>query len=148
MVWRERLARIALAIAALAMMAPATRAASAPSRNDAATVRQFCKAGDQCVTVQVRGVAIPFTAFGILKRLHQIPGVTRVRFNLTTGLAIVSLRKGARLTDQELREAVIDASYTPGKIVWIDTDSGAAAPGVNPIGQNLPERTRIPGRRG
>ncbi len=70
------------------------------------------------VAVQVKGVAIPFTAFGIIHRLETVPGVTKVDFSLTSGLAILTLSPQAKLTDTALLDAVRDASYTPGQIFW------------------------------
>ena len=68
--------------------------------------------------VIVKGVATPFSVFGLLKRFNQIPGVARASFDLSTGLADVRLRPGAEVTDAQLRDAIIDASYTPGDIRW------------------------------
>ena len=68
------------------------------------------------VQVIVKGVATPFSVFGLLRRLGQIPGVAHVSFDLSQGLADVLLQPGATVTDHQVREAVRDASYTPGPI--------------------------------
>jgi hypothetical protein len=76
-------------------------------------------AGD--VEVQVLGVAIPFTSFGVVHRLQTVPGVVNVQFNLKQGEAILRLKPGAYVTDEILRNAVRNASYTPGEIAWAST---------------------------
>ncbi len=89
------------------------------SRSSAATLQQpQAMAMGGAVKVQVFGVAIPFTSFGIIHRLKTVPGVANVRFNLRQGEAILTLEPGAYVTDEMLRDAVRDASYTPGKIEW------------------------------
>lgn len=70
------------------------------------------------VKVQVLGVAIPFTSFGIIHRLQTVSGVASVQFNLKKGEAILKLKPGAYVTNEMLRDAVRDASYSPGKIEW------------------------------
>jgi hypothetical protein len=71
------------------------------------------------VMVQVKGVAIPFTSFGVVHRLETVPGVTSVQFNLKHGVAILRLAPNAYVTNDMLCAAVKNASYTPGSIVWI-----------------------------
>jgi len=73
------------------------------------------------VTIIVKGVAIPFTSFGIVHRLRTVPGVTRVQFNLKQGQAVLTLAPNAHVTNQMLRAAVENASYTPGRITWVST---------------------------
>lgn len=71
-------------------------------------------------SITVKGVANPFSSFGIVKRLRQVPGVKNVTFDLYTGQAIVTLDPAADISEAQLREAVHDASYTAGKIQWRD----------------------------
>ncbi len=71
------------------------------------------------VAVEVKGVAIPFTSFGIVHRLKTVPGVVGVQFNLKQGEAILQLAPNAYVTDSMLRAAVKNASYTPGNVKWL-----------------------------
>ena len=71
---------------------------------------------DREVLVTVKGVATPFSVFGLIERFGQIPGVERVSFDLSQGLADVILKPGAQVTDEDFRRAVRSASYTPGDI--------------------------------
>ncbi len=66
----------------------------------------------------VKGVVAPGATFGLLKHLGGLPGVEQVHFDLLHGIARVQLRPGATVTDEQLREAVRSASYTPGDITW------------------------------
>lgn len=66
----------------------------------------------------VKGVAMPFSVYGIVASLQQIPGVDHVSFDLTHGLATIRLKPGATVTDEQIRRAIIHASFTPGAIRW------------------------------
>lgn len=70
------------------------------------------------VLVIVKGVATPFSVFGLIQRLKQIPEVKSVTFDLSQGLADVRFKPGAVVSDEELRRAIRNASYTPGRIRW------------------------------
>ena len=70
------------------------------------------------VLATIKGVAVPFSVYGIVASLQQIPGVDHVSFDLTHGLADIRLKPGATVTDPQIRKAIIDASFTPGAIRW------------------------------
>ena len=72
--------------------------------------------------VIVKGVATPFSVFGLLRRFNQIPGVESAAFDLSQGLADVKFKPGATVSDDEIRQAVRNASYTPGSIHWKQAD--------------------------
>ena len=88
-----------------------------PAAAQAATSPAGAPAGE--VQVIVLGVTAPFFIFGIIKRFEQIPGVQHASFNLLHGRADILLKPGATVTDDELRQAVRNASYTIGGIHWI-----------------------------
>ena len=79
------------------------------------------------VQVTVLGVTAPFFVFGIVARLGQVPGVAHVSFNLLHGIADVTVKPGANITDDDLRHAVRNASYTAGPIKWLTRPSPVAA---------------------
>ena len=70
----------------------------------------------QKILVVVKGVATPFSQFGLVKHFQEIPGVAQVHFNLLRGVAEVTSKPGAQVTDHEIRRAIRGASYTPGSI--------------------------------
>jgi hypothetical protein len=82
------------------------------------------------VQVIVLGVTAPFFTFGIVKRFEQIPGVQHASFNLLHGRADIVLKPGATVTDDELRQAVRNASFSIGGIHWIRRP-GAANGGIH-----------------
>ena len=79
------------------------------------------------VKVVVLGVTAPFFTFGIVKRLEQIPGVEHASFNLLRGTADVVLKPGANVSDDDLRRAVRNASYSTGSIQCVVHPSAVAA---------------------
>jgi len=81
--------------------------------------------GDE-VRVIVKGVAVPYSVFGIIKRLEQIPGVATVNFDMRHGLADIKLLPGAHISDEQLRAAIKNASYTPGDIHWVTPENDPA----------------------
>lgn len=79
------------------------------------------------VKVVVLGVTAPFFTFGLVKRFEQIPGVEHASFNLLRGTADVVLKPSANVSDDDLRRAVRNASYSIGSIQWIAHPSAVAA---------------------
>lgn len=82
--------------------------------------------GDEVLMV-VKGVVAPGATFGLLKHLGEISGVASVSFNLLHGLADIKLKPGASVTDQQLRDAVFSAAYTPGDIHRRTDDTATAS---------------------
>lgn len=73
--------------------------------------------GKQAV-VTVQGMQCPFCAYGIKKHLAKLPGVTRVEVELAKNQAIVTFAPDADVTDEQIRQAIRKAGFTPGKIKW------------------------------
>lgn len=71
----------------------------------------------QEIVIRVDGASCPFCAFGLEKRLGQIEGVAHVRIEMKTGEAIVTLKPGATVSEQALRQAVTEAGFTPREII-------------------------------
>lgn len=72
----------------------------------------------QQIIIRVDGASCPFCAFGLEKRLRQIEGVVGVQIEMKEGKAIVSVKKGATISEQALREAIADAGFTPREILF------------------------------
>lgn len=60
----------------------------------------------------VDGLACPFCAYGIEKRLTALEGVERVEVDIQEGRVAVTLREGARLTEGQARRAVAEAGFS------------------------------------
>ncbi len=66
--------------------------------------------------VHVSGMACPFCAYGIEKKLKTLPGATDVKVNLEGGLATFAAPKGKGPTPQQVRQAVKNAGFTLGEL--------------------------------
>lgn len=63
-------------------------------------------------TMRVDGLACPYCAYGVEKKLKQIDGVEKVDVDLDQGLVIVKTREGVELTDEAMKKLFKDAGFT------------------------------------
>lgn len=70
-------------------------------------------AGNQYV-LGVKGLACPFCAFGIEKRLHNIEGVSEVQVDVVQSVVRVTMDQGQSLTEDRARQAIREAGFTLG----------------------------------
>jgi len=80
-------------------------------------------------TMRVDGLACPFCAYGIEKKLTAIDGVQEVDFDLDKGLIIVIGNDSLNLTDQQMATLFEDAGFTFRSMEKSDTGETAAADG-------------------
>lgn len=71
------------------------------------------------VHVIVLGVTSPFSTFGLGRRFLEVPGVAKMRFIMEEGRAVLWLKPGAQVSEDELRKAVRNASFTTDRIIWV-----------------------------
>ena len=69
-------------------------------------------AGSNQYTLAVDGLACPFCAYGIEKRLSAIEGVESIETDVKSGQVIVTLAEGKTLSEEVARQAVKDAGFT------------------------------------
>jgi len=62
--------------------------------------------------LQVDGLACPFCAYGIEKKLSSIKGVEDTRVNIKTGEVIVVMGEGVPLSEELARRKVKEAGFT------------------------------------
>jgi mercuric ion binding protein len=62
--------------------------------------------------LEVAGLACPFCAYGIEKKLGALDGVERVETNLEDGTVVVTMKDGAVLDEATAKQAVEDAGFT------------------------------------
>ena len=62
--------------------------------------------------LRVDGLACPFCAYGVEKKVSALPGVTQVDIDIDAGKVLVTLADGANLTEAQSREAVAQAGFT------------------------------------
>ena len=63
-------------------------------------------------SIQVDGLACPFCAYGIEKRLRTVDGVLAVEIDIGSGRVTVIMHEGARLDEETARRAVRSAGFT------------------------------------
>jgi mercuric ion binding protein len=62
--------------------------------------------------IEVAGLACPFCAYGIEKKLRAIPGVERVETNIKEGTVVVVMKEGTTLDRTRVERAVREAGFT------------------------------------
>lgn len=68
-------------------------------------------AGNQ-YNLGVKGVACPYCAFGVEKRLHKVDGVEAVVVDIGASVVRVTMAEGTSLTEARARTAVEEAGFT------------------------------------
>lgn len=68
-------------------------------------------AGTQYV-MRVDGLACPYCAYGIEKKLKQIDGVEKIDVDLEKGLVTVNVREETELTEPQMKQLFKDAGFT------------------------------------
>lgn len=69
-------------------------------------------ARDTVYALQVDGLACPFCAYGIEKKLSSLKGVKDIQVDIKKGEVIVTMTEGANLSEQLAREKVKDAGFS------------------------------------
>lgn len=68
-------------------------------------------AGERYV-MRVDGLACPYCAYGIEKKLNEIEGVKDIAIDLDNGLVTVDVADGIVLTEEQMQELFADAGFT------------------------------------
>lgn len=72
------------------------------------------------VKIEVNGLACPFCAYGLEKKLKEIDGVESVEIDVEEGLAFLSMNSNQKATKEDLEKIVTNAGFTPGAIDFSD----------------------------
>lgn len=70
----------------------------------------------ESATVAVDGMACPFCAFGVEKRLKRVGGVGSIEVNLGASSAALTASDGGSIDVSSIPEAIRKAGFTPGTI--------------------------------
>ena len=62
--------------------------------------------------IRVDGMACPYCAYGIEKKLKKIEGVENIDIDLDKGLVLVKVREDVELTEPQLTQLFKDAGFT------------------------------------
>ncbi len=75
--------------------------------------------------MRVDGLACPYCAYGIEKKLKAIEGVEKINVDLNAGLVIVDVAEGVTLTEPQLKKLFKDAGFTYRSMTVQPLDEGA-----------------------
>lgn len=70
--------------------------------------------------LQVDGLACPFCAYGVEKKLNSIEGVEEIKVDIEKGQVIVIMADGSLLSESNAREQVEKAGFTLGSFTRIN----------------------------
>ncbi len=73
------------------------------------------------VKAEIKGMVCPYCAFGMEKKLKEISGVNNVEIELEEGLAYISTLKEQKPSKESIRNIILNAGFTVGKIQYSDT---------------------------
>lgn len=68
------------------------------------------------IVAKVDGMSCPFCTYGLRKELLTIPGVKDVQVSLVKSEATLQLDPGSNVTDDQIRQAVHQAGFSPAAI--------------------------------
>ena len=81
-----------------------------------ATITALSAAEQKTVTVRVDGLACPFCAYGLEKKLKRIEGVEKLEIKINDGLVTLYFREGAKIDKEEIAKKVREAGFTPREL--------------------------------
>ncbi|MFQ5679901.1 MAG: heavy-metal-associated domain-containing protein [Gemmatimonadota bacterium] len=99
------------AVATVAAAGPSPAAAQQAPGEDGTPAVEPELASAQIV-LRVDGMSCPFCAYGLEKRLKEIPAVDTLLIRLSDGIVQIRLEEGATLGDEELARAVKRAGFS------------------------------------
>ncbi len=62
--------------------------------------------------LRVDGLACPYCAYGIEKKLKKTKGVEKIDIDLNKGIVRVKVAEGVRLTESQMAKLINDAGFT------------------------------------
>lgn len=72
------------------------------------------------VILRVDGMVCPFCAYGLEKRLEEVPSIDAVLIRVSDGVVQIRTKKDMELTDQALKEAVKKSGFTLTEIERVE----------------------------
>ncbi len=97
------LKRVAFVLALTSMGTLGAASAFAASTNSA---------GSHVYKLYVNGLACPFCAYGVEKKVGGLAGVKNVDIDIDSGLVAVTMASGANLNEATAKQAVSDAGFS------------------------------------
>jgi copper chaperone CopZ len=109
--------RLALAAAVLVVLGPTPGGWAQASQAQSSQETRQVKTSKEAV-VEANGMSCPFCAYGVKKHLLQLPGAEKVEVDLGKDQAVVDFAPDSKVTDEQIKKAVRDAGFKPGKVEW------------------------------
>lgn len=75
-------------------------------------ITQSAWAAGRHYEMRVDGLACPFCAYGIEKKLKAIEGTEAIDVDLDRGLVSVDVREGTELTEEQMKKLFADSGFT------------------------------------
>jgi DNA-binding beta-propeller fold protein YncE/copper chaperone CopZ len=88
-------------------------------------------AAGSTAVIHVDGLTCPFCAYGVEKKIREIPGVAGLTIRMRAGEVEVRYEDGAAADPEALRAAVRRAGFTPREIRWMD--GAESKPATRPV---------------
>lgn len=73
-------------------------------------------ADSRVLDIAVKGMSCPFCVYNVEKKLGAVTGVARAEVDLGQGRARLVMEPGGQTDIDALRQAIIDAGFTPGEV--------------------------------
>ena len=73
------------------------------------------------IQIRVDGLACPFCAYGLEKKLKKVDGATNLQIEFEEGIVSLEVPKDKKPTEESLKKVVTDAGFTPREIKFSDT---------------------------
>ncbi len=70
------------------------------------------------VEVQVDGLACPFCAYGLEKKLSDLDGVDSIKIDIEKGMVTLIIQEDKTINEEVIKEKIKEAGFTPGKITF------------------------------
>ena len=100
----------------LAMALTLTSALALTATGAAAQEPATADGGPRIIEVTILGLACPFCAYGVQKKMKGLEGVADLEIDLNEGLAALTLAEGKDLSNEVLLRTVKDAGFEVAKI--------------------------------
>ncbi len=68
------------------------------------------------VTIMIKGMACPFCAYGVEKKLKRVKGVKGIDIDIQKGMARLTAEEGQSIEISQVPGAIEDAGFTPDRI--------------------------------
>jgi mercuric ion binding protein len=70
----------------------------------------------QKLTIKIKGMACPFCAYGVEKKLKKVEGVKSIDIDIQKGLATLTAKEGQSIGISQIPQAIKDSGFTPDRI--------------------------------